>query len=152
MCTHTRQVHRTPSLQQNWQSSENSQNFKKKNTILNEHPVHLELKIHNKYFRSFELKKLNLPKFHFFFFSRILSLVIHYFKLRSISIADLFPYSFISSCTSALLWSPLRAVTLAGLHQRWEFTKKSKNKRKNTVSTKKVTKKNKKKIHFRLRK
>ena len=33
-CVYTRQAGRTPALQQNWQSSENS-----KNTIFNKHPV-----------------------------------------------------------------------------------------------------------------
>ena len=37
-CVYTHQAVRTPALQQNWQSSEESQNFKE-NTIFNEHPV-----------------------------------------------------------------------------------------------------------------
>ena len=37
-CVYTRQAGRTPALQQNWQSSENSKNLRK-NTIFNEHPV-----------------------------------------------------------------------------------------------------------------
>ena len=32
-CVYTRQVGRTPALQQNWQSSENSQNFKENHNI-----------------------------------------------------------------------------------------------------------------------
>ena len=36
---YTHQAGRKPVLQQNWQSSEKSQNFKEKNTIFNEHPV-----------------------------------------------------------------------------------------------------------------
>ena len=36
---YTKQAGRKPALQQNWQSSEKSQNFKEKNTIFNEHPV-----------------------------------------------------------------------------------------------------------------
>ena len=40
-CVYTHQAGRTPALlQQNWQSSEKSQNFKEKNTIFNEHPVY----------------------------------------------------------------------------------------------------------------
>ena len=38
-CMYTHQAGRKPALQQNWQSSEKSQNFKEKNTIFNEHPV-----------------------------------------------------------------------------------------------------------------
>ena len=38
-CVYTHQAGRKPALQQNWQSSEKSQNFKEKNTIFNEHPV-----------------------------------------------------------------------------------------------------------------
>ena len=39
-CVYTHQAGRKPALQQNWQSSEKSQNFKEKNTISNEHPVY----------------------------------------------------------------------------------------------------------------
>ena len=38
-CVYTHQAGRTLALQQNWQSSKKSQNFWKKNTIFNEHPV-----------------------------------------------------------------------------------------------------------------
>ena len=38
-CVYTHQTGRKPALQQNWQSSEKSQNFKDKKTIFNEHPV-----------------------------------------------------------------------------------------------------------------
>ena len=43
-CVYTRQAGRTPALQPNWQNSEKSQNFKKKNTIFNDHPVSEQLK------------------------------------------------------------------------------------------------------------
>ena len=39
-CVYTHQAGRTPALQQNWQSSENSKNVRKY-TIFNEHPVAL---------------------------------------------------------------------------------------------------------------
>ena len=38
-CVYTHEAGRTPALQQNRQSSEKSQHFKKKNTNINEHPA-----------------------------------------------------------------------------------------------------------------
>ena len=38
-CVYTYQVGRTPALQQDWQSSDKSHNFKEKSTISNENPV-----------------------------------------------------------------------------------------------------------------